>query len=159
MPISDHIRKLRQKVGHELLMLPSVSAVIVNSAGHFLLQRMPHDGRWYTAGGAIDPGETPAEAVVREIREETGLEVVPVRIVGVYVDPIVEYENGDRTLYVNTCFLCRIVGSEALVKDDESLDLGYFPGDALPDMNLTHRHRIEQAKKNEQAAYFQWNNE
>jgi 8-oxo-dGTP pyrophosphatase MutT (NUDIX family) len=72
--------------------------VIVNPAGQVLLQRRSDDGEWGLPGGALEPGEEPAEALVREIREETALEVVPERIVGVYAGPdfFVRYPNGDE---------------------------------------------------------------
>jgi 8-oxo-dGTP diphosphatase len=157
MPISEYIRRLREKVGHELLMVPAVSAVICNERGEVLLQRARDDGKWYVVGGAVDPGEDPADAVVREVSEETGLVVRPVRVVGVYSDPVATYANGDRVFYVNTCFACEITGGALAVGDDESLELRYFRADELPEgMLATHRHRIERALRNEDRAYFSW---
>ena len=82
--ISDYLHDLRAKIGHDLLLTPGVAAVILNDAGHVLLQRRSDDGEWGLPGGAMEPGEEPAESLVREVREETALEVVPERIVGVY---------------------------------------------------------------------------
>lgn len=157
MPISDYLKGLRSKVGHDLLLVPSVTAVIFNDRGETLLLRSSDDGKWYTIGGAMDPGENPADAAVREAFEETGLRVVPRRIVGVYADPPVTYANGDRTIYVSVAFLCDVVGGTLGARDDESLELRYFPPHALPDLVPTHRHRIEQALKDTQAAWFAWN--
>lgn len=157
MPISDYLRNLRQKIGHDLILVPGVTALIFNSAGEVLLQRAADDGKWYTIGGAVDPGEDPADAAVREVLEETGLRVTPQRVVGVYTDPLVVYPNGDRVIYVSTCFICRIVGGTLAAGDDESVELRYFPPDRLPELLPTHRHRIEQALKNEDRAYFAWN--
>ena len=156
MPISEYLRRLREKVGTDLVMMPAAGAVILNDAGEVLLQRARDDGRWYTVGGAMDPGEEAADAVVREVLEETGLQVRPERLIGVYSDPIAQYANGDRVFYVSICFLCRIVGGQLSVNDDESLELRYFPPDRLPEMLPTHRHRIEQALRNEDLAYFAW---
>src|SRR4051812_42054560 len=63
MPISDYIHNLRTKIGNDLLLLPSVGAVILNDERHVLLQRSTDDGKWYVPGGAIDPGEEPADAI------------------------------------------------------------------------------------------------
>ena len=156
MPISTYLKSLREKVGHDLVLMPGVTALVFNEAGEVLLHRSADDGRWYTIGGAVDPGEDPAHAAVRETLEETGLRVVPERIVGVYADPIVTYPNGDRVLYVSTCFLCRAIGGRLGVGDDESLELRYFPADGLPELLPTHRHRIEQALKGDEKAYFSW---
>src|SRR5688572_14639767 len=100
MPTPSFVLALREKIGHALLLLPSVSAAIVNERGEVLLQRAADDGKWYVIGGCVEPGEEPAEAVVREVREETGLEVKPVRITGVYASPAVQYRNGDRAQFV-----------------------------------------------------------
>jgi 8-oxo-dGTP pyrophosphatase MutT (NUDIX family) len=154
MPISEYLRALREKIGHDLVMVPGVTALVFNEAGEVLLHRSADDGRWYTVGGAVDPGEEPADAAVREVREETGLHVVPERVVGVYSDPLVTYPNGDKVLYVSTCFVCRAVGGTLAPGDDESLELRYFPPGELPELSATHRHRIQQALKGDPRAYF-----
>jgi 8-oxo-dGTP diphosphatase len=154
MPISDYLRKLREKIGHDFVMIPGVTALIFNDRGEVLLHRAATDGNWYTIGGAIDPGEDPADAAVREVREETGLHVVPERIVGVYRDPVTVYPNGDRVEYFSTCFVCRVVGGTLAPGDDESLELRYFPPTELPKLPPTHRRRIEQALRNEERADF-----
>ncbi len=68
---------------------------------------------------------------MREIREETALEVVPERIVGVYSGPefVVRYPNGDEAAILSITFACRPVAGEPRVNDDESLEIRYFaPG-------------------------------
>jgi 8-oxo-dGTP diphosphatase len=154
MPISDYLKSLRERIGHDLVLIPGVTALIFDEQDHVLLHRAATDGRWYTIGGAVDPCENPADAAVREVFEETGLRVRPVRVVGVYTDPIVEYPNGDRVCYVSTCFLCQIVGGKLQPQDDESLELRYFPPTELPELPASHRHRIVQALKNQDLAYF-----
>lgn len=148
MPISEHIRQLREKVGHDLLMMPGVAAVILNAEGAILLQQRPDNRHWGLPGGAIEPGEEPAEALVREVREETGLEVVVERLTGVYggAAGIGQYPNGDRFAIINMTFVCRVVGGTLSGDPDETADLRYFPPDDLPEM-LTprHRQRIEHA--------------
>jgi 8-oxo-dGTP diphosphatase len=154
MPISNYLKSLREKIGTDLVLMPAVTALIFNDQQHVLLHRAATDGRWYTIGGAIDPGEDPADAAVREAFEETGLRVRPARIVGVYTDPIVTYPNGDRVCYVSTCFLCEIIGGSLEPQDDESLELRYFPASELPELPATHRHRIMQALANQDRAWF-----
>src|SRR4051812_14736140 len=126
MAISPYIKQLREKIGNDLLLMPSVGAIIFNDRGEILLQRSSDDGKWYTPGGAIDPHEQPADAVVREVEEETGLIVKPVRIISVETSPIVTYPNGHQVQYVGTSFLCEVLGGTLQVNDDESLELKFF---------------------------------
>ena len=66
MPISDYLKRIRAAIGHEMLLNPGVAAIIRDEAGRVLLQKRSDDGTWSLPAGAIDPGETPAQAVVRE---------------------------------------------------------------------------------------------
>jgi 8-oxo-dGTP pyrophosphatase MutT (NUDIX family) len=157
VPISDYLRDLRAKIGHDRLLTPGVAAVIVNDRGEVLLQRRSDDGRWGLPGGAMEPGEEPAETLVREVLEETGLEVVPERIVGVYSGPdfLVRYGNGDEAVIVSITFACRPGRGEPQVNDDESLEIRYFALDALPPMEPRHLTRIADAIRNDPFARFQ----
>src|SRR5699024_4291022 len=83
MPVPDFLLALRKHVGHDLLPLVGVTAVVVGDDGAILLHRRSDDGRWCTPGGILEPGEQPANAVVREVREETGVEVVVERLASV----------------------------------------------------------------------------
>ena len=109
MGISDYIRGLRTLIGTELLLLPSATTAIFDEAGRLLVGRSVDTGRWIMIGGAIDPGESPAAAAIREAREETGLTVGVTSLIGVYSGPDFEvmYPNGDRTLYVISLFEAR----------------------------------------------------
>src|SRR5947209_18646239 len=118
MGISPYVKRLRDKVGNDLLLLPAVSAIIFDDQGRVLMQRARDDGKGYTIGGAMEPGEEPADAVVREVLEETGLVVEPVRVVAVQASPLVTYPNGHQARYVGTTFLCRVTGGRLHVADD-----------------------------------------
>jgi 8-oxo-dGTP pyrophosphatase MutT (NUDIX family) len=136
-------------------MVPAVCALIFDERNCVLLHRATEDGRWHTIGGSIDPGEEIADAAVREAREETGLDVEPVRLVGVYTDPPVSYANGDVVLYLSFAFECRIIGGEMHVADDESLELRFFGVHELPDeLRELDRHRILHALKRHDRAEF-----
>ena len=156
MPISKYLAELRAIIGNRRIMMPAVSAIIVNSAGEVLLHRSKDDGKWYVIGGAPDAGEEPADAAVREALVETGVDVVPERLVGVYADPVVRYSNGDEVLYIATVFRCRPIGGTAKVADDESFEVRYFSPDALPPLMETHKLRIEHALSESKGAAFRW---
>lgn len=81
---------------------------------------------------------------VREVYEETAVRCVPERVVLVQALDPVRYDNGDVCQYMDTTFRCRAVGGEARVNDDESLDVGWFSLDALPDLSEFALFRIKQ---------------
>lgn len=85
----------------------------------------------------MELGESADEAVVREVREETGLEIMPVALIGVYSSPdySITYPNGDRVQAVIIFFECRVVGGTLRPDGDEILEARYFgPDDELPPM-------------------------
>ncbi len=139
MAISEHVAQLRKHVGHELLLLPSVSVLLRNRTGGLLLVRPagPFHG-WAILGGGMDPGETPLEAAAREVREEIGVEVGSLRLVDVVGGPDYEvtYPNGDRVAYVTAVYEGSIVAGVPLPDGHELTDLGWFGPDALSDLEL-----------------------
>jgi len=138
MPISDYLRVLRDKVGHELLVVPSVTGLVFDDAGRVLLQRNGDTGRWVAPGGAIEPDETPSDAVVRELWKETGLWVEPASLLGVFGGPEfrVRYRNGDVTAYVMAVYECRVRGGTLRADGEESLELAYRSSAELAGLEL-----------------------
>ena len=133
---TGYFARLRQCVGHAPLLAPSAAACIRDEKGRILLlRRSDGDNLWGFPGGAMELGERASEAVVREVREETGLEVEPVALIGVYSGPeyAFEYPNGDRVQPVTIFFECRIVGGELRPDMPEVMGASYFcPEDELP---------------------------
>jgi ADP-ribose pyrophosphatase YjhB (NUDIX family) len=154
MPISSYICKLREKVGNDLLLLPAVGAIIVDGENRVLLHRASDDGKWYTIGGAIDPGEEPAAAAVREAREETGLDVEPMRVLAVQSSPAMTYPNGHRAQYVSIAFLCRVIGGTPHAADDESLEVRFFALDELPELRPEQLLRVRHALSGDESTLF-----
>jgi 8-oxo-dGTP diphosphatase len=144
MPISPYLKKLRELVGSQLLMLPAVCAIVFNKAGEVLLQDR-RDGRWHTIGGIIEPGEQPAEACIREVLEETGLTIIPETITGVYNEPEGIYPNGDKVQYTSIVFKCKISGGTLSVADDESIGFQFFSPDDLPTLSEIAKRKISDA--------------
>nr|WP_303714916.1 NUDIX domain-containing protein [Kutzneria buriramensis]WKX15172.1 NUDIX domain-containing protein [Kutzneria buriramensis] len=132
-------------MGHELLWLPGVSAVVLDDEGRVLLNRRTDTRKWSLIGGIPEPGEQPAACAVREVQEETGVHCVVERVLIVQALNPVTYDNGDVCQYMDISFRCRAVGGEARVNDDESLDVGWFAVDALPELNEFGVFRIKQA--------------
>jgi ADP-ribose pyrophosphatase YjhB (NUDIX family) len=122
MSVPAHIARLRAVVGHDLLLLPSVSVLPVDGGGRLLLVRHAgHADGWAVLGGAVEVGESPADAAVRETREEIGVDVRLTRLLGVLGGPDYEvsYPNGDRTAYVTAVYQASVVHGTPAVSNDE----------------------------------------
>lgn len=136
--MSPYFRTLRAKVGHDLLLLPSVAAVIHDGDGRLLLQEKSEG--WSLPAGAIEPGETPEQALKREVLEETGLIVVPTRILGVFGGERFRYvyPNGDEVEYTVTLYRCAVIGEGAGQLDPETKALRYFARHEAPTLRLPY---------------------
>jgi 8-oxo-dGTP diphosphatase len=96
--------------------VPCVGAVITDPAGRLLLIRRGHEpeaGRWSLPGGRIEPGESDQQALVREVREETGLAVTPGRLVGA-----VERPQPDGRVLVIRDYAAEVTGGDLTAGDD-----------------------------------------
>lgn len=158
MPIPEHVRKLRAHVGHDTLLLPAAAAVVQDATGRVLLIRRGDGRGWSLPGGVMEPGEPIVACVRREVREETGLDVEPLRLVGIYSDPAhlrFAYANGDQVHFVSATFQCRVVGGALRPDGEESLEVAYFAPDALPaTLVCDHGQRIQDALSGREAAFF-----
>lgn len=131
-------------------LVPGASAVVVDRAGRILLHRRDDNELWSIPGGAMKLGERIADTVLREVKEETGLDVAPDAIVGIYSNPqhVVEYADGEVRQQFSVCFACRVVGGDLAVSD-ESLEVGFFTPaqiQAMPmheSIRLRIRHYLE----------------
>jgi len=159
MGMSEYVRKLREKIGHDILFMPAAAAVVFNSAGEVLLQRRSDNGQWSLPGGAVDPGEEPADAAIREVWEETGVEMRPERILCVESGPdyFVRYPNGDEAYIMTVVFVGQHVSGNAHVHDEESLEVGYFHPNALPPLMDRAQRRIALALQNDPVTQFRMN--
>jgi 8-oxo-dGTP pyrophosphatase MutT (NUDIX family) len=134
MPIPEYVRRLRQKVGHDLLLLPGIVAVVVDDAGRVLLNRRTDNGKWSLISGILEPDEQPEVALVREVLEATGLTVEVERLVDASTTPVVKYPNGDLGQYCTVAYRCRVLSGEPVANDDESHEVRFFDRSSLPDL-------------------------
>src|SRR3984885_16011791 len=104
--MSPFIRRLRDLIGNELLVLPSVAVLPRDARGRVLLVQLIDSGLWATIGGAIEPDESPQEAALREAQEEAGvkLKLGPILAVLGGSEYRLTYPNGDQTSYVVTVY-------------------------------------------------------
>jgi 8-oxo-dGTP pyrophosphatase MutT (NUDIX family) len=145
MPIPEFIVELRRHIGHAPVWLPAVSAVVIRDQQVLLVQRSDNQA-WTPVTGIVEPGENPADCAVREVFEETGIQVVPRRLAWVHVtDPMV-HANGDHAQYLDHVFRMDWVEGEPFPADDESLDARWCDLAELPGMSADMYQRIEHAK-------------
>lgn len=152
-PIPPFVIELRELVGTRQLWLPAVTAVVVRD-GEVLLTRRADNGRWAPITGLLDPGEDPAVGAVREAEEEASVVVRADRLAATGVTPQIVHQNGDLAVYLDLTFTCSWVSGEAAVGDDENLEVGWWPLEALPPMEAYLLERIEAATSGETAARF-----
>ena len=133
MSASHYVKKLRSKVGNQVLMIPGVAAVILNESNKLLLQKKS-DGSWSLPAGMIEPAESPSQAVVREVREETGLKIKVERVLGVFGGEGVgfTYPNGDQVEYTVVLLKCLQTGHFEEQLDDETSELAWFSKSDMP---------------------------
>ena len=132
----DYIGSLRKHVGNAPLLMPCAACAVLDPSGRLLLQhRADGSDAWGLPGGAMELGESVAQAAVRETLEETGVSVRPVELLGVYTGPPHTFANGDVVHSVVTVLVAEPLpaGTAGAGADaDESLEVGWFALDQLP---------------------------
>ncbi len=125
---------MREPVGHELILLPSVVVLPRDDDGRILLVRIADTGYWANIGGAIEPDESPEQAAIREAHEEAGVTLRLGPILGVVGGPEfrMTYPNGDQTSYVSTVFDATVIGGTPTPDGDETTEAEWWDAKALP---------------------------
>ncbi len=143
MGISDYLRGIRDRVGHDLVLLPSVTVLIWDVEGRLLLMQEAQTRRWQTIGGMVDPDESPWDAARREALEETGLEVRLDRLRAAVGGPgyRVHYPNGDLCSYVASVFDAAVVRGDPSPDDDEVHRLSWFARAEIVGLDLDPLNR------------------
>lgn len=127
--ISPYVRRLRERIGDDLLLMPAVSVLVWDDAGRLLLVRGADTGTWQTIGGAVEPEDgSPWEAARREAAEEAGVEVELTRIRAAIGGPRFRhtYPNGDRVGFVSTVFDARILTGTPAPDRDEVTEVAWL---------------------------------
>ena len=135
MPTPGFIRELRRHIGNETLWLSGANLVVLregDTGPEVLLGRRADDGNWAAISGIVEPGENPADTVVREAREEACIEVEVERMLWLDVMDEVTFSNGDRCRFLDHGFRGRLVDGSPGIGDGEISDFAWFPADRLP---------------------------
>ena len=138
MPMPAFLAALRRKVGHDLLLLPTVVVVARDGAGRVLLVRDRDSGRWTLPGGIVEPDETPADAALRELLEEAGTPATLTRLAAVVGGPGCEtrYANGDRIAWVACVFSAQLAEVPPRADGVEVTEARLVPAGTLPSLDL-----------------------
>lgn len=136
--MSEYMRALRERVGSRLLQIPSVTVLTFDAQQRVVLVRHADAGAWTTPGGAVEPQERPADAALREMWEETGLEVELMGVIGVYGGPefTTSYRNGDLVSFTMIVFEARETGGSLRPDGEETLEVRRFSASEIPALEL-----------------------
>ncbi len=132
-----------ERLGKEGELRVGCSAAIFDETREkILLTRRTDNGLWCLPGGLLNPGESVMEACLREVREETGLEVGIKRLVGVYSNPdqLVVYPDGNKAFLVVLHFEAEILSGIPQLSD-ETLEVGFFRVDQLDAFSFLGHHK------------------
>ncbi|MGI9058279.1 MAG: NUDIX domain-containing protein [Ktedonobacteraceae bacterium] len=124
-------------------LIPAASAVVMNNEGKILLHRRSDSNTWSLPGGTMEIGESISETVKREVKEETGLDIEPEYIIGIYSNPehIVAYSDGEVRQEFSICFSCKIVRGNLKVSE-ESFELAFFTPQEIEQLNMHEAMRL-----------------
>jgi 8-oxo-dGTP pyrophosphatase MutT (NUDIX family) len=119
-------------------IVPAATAIVPDQDRRVLLIMRSDNGRWALPGGQMDVGEYLGNTAVREVKEETGLSVEVVNILGIYTDPrhVIAYDDGEVRQQFAICFETRITGGSLMADGSEAKEARFFDSSRLSDLNI-----------------------
>lgn len=145
-----YFKSIRRHIGQAPFIAAAAIAAVFDERGRLLLVRRSDDGTWSLPGGMIELGERIDQTVINELREETGLEVEPERLIGIHSnsDYVVRFPHGDVVKAASVLFRCRLVGGRLRPDHDEILEARFFEPEQLPELPIRYKHRVATALSN-----------
>jgi 8-oxo-dGTP pyrophosphatase MutT (NUDIX family) len=133
----SYLWQLRQKVGHDLVLMPGAAVAVQREDGQVLFTRRGDNGTWCLPGGSAEVGGSFARTAIDELREETGLRVEPADLIPVACFSeasrhTLHYPNGDVANYFSMCFLVRRWEGEPRADNDENTEVRFADPAELP---------------------------
>lgn len=129
-------------------VVPSVVAVVQDQDGRVLMIHKTDNNLWALPGGGHEPGESIADTVVREVKEETGYDVEVETLTGTYTNPrhVMAYDDGEVRQQFSIAFRARLIGGEARTSS-ESKEVAWLTPDQINrlDLHPSMRLRLEHA--------------
>lgn len=138
MPMSTYIREVRELVGPRVLCLPAVTALVLDQDARILLVQNMGSELWTLPGGMIEPGESPATTLVREMHEELNVTVFPESLIGVFGGPefFITYPNGDQVSYITSVFRCSIFSGVAKADNVELQRIKFMTAATIAELGV-----------------------
>jgi ADP-ribose pyrophosphatase YjhB (NUDIX family) len=135
--MSTYMAGIRARIGNRMIEIPSASVLTFDENDRVLLVKHADFEQWTTPGGAIEPEESPADAAVREMYEETGLHVQLQGVLGVYGGPQFTgtYPNGDNVSFLMVVFEGTRIGGTPRPDLEETLEVRYFARSEIEDLD------------------------
>lgn len=127
-----YIQEIRKYVGHSPIMVTAAMCIIYDKEKGILLEKITNNGMWCVPGGALELGETLEEALKREVKEETSLDIFNPKLFDVKAGVHMVYPNNDEVYYTDVVYEINEYEGE-LKPDEESKELVWVPIDKLPD--------------------------
>ena len=138
----DYVKYIRSMVGHNKIIM-NASGAIIEKDGLILLQKRSDNGKWGLPGGIMEMDETYRDGAIREVKEETGLDIELDYLVGIYHNKNIKWPSGDKAHVICAVFKAHIISGD-IEKDHESLELKFFAKDNLPEIaSIDHKNAIK----------------
>lgn len=135
MENTSYIAYIRKMVGDSKIMLISCCVVLTNENNEVLLQKRSDNLLWGLPGGLMELDETIEECAIREVKEETNLDVEITKFIGVFNNPNMTWRKTDKARVICFSFQGKVIGGSLSIHDDESLAFDYFSLDNLPNIH------------------------
>jgi ADP-ribose pyrophosphatase YjhB (NUDIX family) len=132
--VENYIESIRSRVGHQCILAPGVRAVILRNRDEVLLQRRTDLKCWGLPSGSVELNETALQALRREVREETGLEVRTAEPMALYSGPgqRIRYPDGNEVQAFSVAFIIRDWAGTPKADGVEGSEVRFWPIGALP---------------------------
>ncbi|MCI4669216.1 MAG: NUDIX domain-containing protein [Bacteroidia bacterium] len=127
--METYIKKIRSKLGHNKFIHPAARIIIENEKEEILLIQKLDSGQWGIPAGAFEENETIEECIKREVKEETGLRLLEVEVIGISSNPLresVSYPNGDQIQYFTIEFYATTFVGEIHPVDTQEIKQASF---------------------------------
>lgn len=132
-------------VGNNMVMLMSTAVIITNEHNQILLQKRTDNGLWGLPGGLLELDETIEECAIREVKEETNLDIKITKFIGVFVNPLMTWRKQDKAKVFGFGFVGEVVGGKLHINDEESLELKYFDQKNMPELHSQDNQELVKA--------------